>query len=301
MDAVCLLGSRGWDGGAVGAEQNVKNERQGSVDGSAFARFLDQTLGPLAEALGSRKLMVLNSVEVLSWGLDRRHLLDLMDSGKVKVVKTRFLSENFGVRGLDYLRQTAKDVSGEHGRAVRVRWSVGGGTWGGGYVISDPINIKRQDLEDVQRALDLDFERNGDQDAKKGIIMAQEILQSMKSQGVFSLVYIGGQLSHAALQRPKNADSRSEYYEIDEEGAENIEERALPQGARKSGDFIAGYLDKRFGHGKVAYMRVDGVAEDDQSFAIIGVEVIDPELWLTKGDAGERVGMFARHVVQGRG
>lgn len=100
--------------------------------------------------------------------------------------------------------------------------------------------------------------------------MAQPYLASIVDQGELSLVYLGGELSHALTKRPARGDFRVQpqyggTHEATDASAEAIEiaERALAAAP-----------------GEPLYARIDLIRADDGGLVLIELELIEPALYL---------------------
>lgn len=256
-----------------------------------FLRFLDNTLIPLQEALP--RLRVLNDPRVVRWNASKEYLRELQGGG-FRVCRTRFLERAAFTAGgeLEGFESAVRDFadSGSSKKPVVLKPSVGAsGT--GLYLVQDPTSLTEEDLQRMEEMLRL-------LPATVGSVMIQDFQPTVRTVGEYSLAYIGGEFSHATLNRPKAGGVEwrvnSQYSGRSEEAAK----QDLPKGATEVGERLCAWLEKKFGKGNVAYMRLDGVvAENDSGFVIGEVELIEPEIWLTGGDGQERVEMFVECLL----
>ena len=114
--------------------------------------------------------------------------------------------------------------------------------------------------------------------------MVQPFLQSIVTEGEFSLFYFGGEFSHAINKAPKAFDFR-----VQEEHGGLI--TALQPGADllEAGGRAIGLIDR-----ELLYARIDLVRGPDDEFALMELELIEPALYFRMDP--DAAGMFARHL-----
>jgi len=105
--------------------------------------------------------------------------------------------------------------------------------------------------------------------------MVQPFMQRIISEGEYSLFYFGGEFSHAILKTPKHGDFR-----VQEEHGGIITAVKADQTLIRSGERVMRSLP-----GIPLYARVDFVRDDENEFAIMEVELIEPALYF-RMDAG---------------
>ncbi len=108
--------------------------------------------------------------------------------------------------------------------------------------------------------------------------------ETQKKKGDCVLYFVDSELSHADVEESKD-----------------FRRKALPKGAVEVGERLCGWLGKRFGEGKVLYMRLIGsIVEGDGGFVISKMDLIEPEMWLTRADEKERVERFVKCLLEER-
>ncbi|HWT92370.1 MAG TPA: hypothetical protein VN238_05200 [Solirubrobacteraceae bacterium] len=112
--------------------------------------------------------------------------------------------------------------------------------------------------------------RGGDTLTAETELLVQPLLNSIRTEGELSLLYAGGELSHAVRKTPAAGDIRSQ----PEFGSQVVPEPA-PDEARK----VARTVLDAVGH-ELAYARVDLVRAADGTLRLIELEVIEPQLYL---------------------
>ncbi len=115
----------------------------------------------------------------------------------------------------------------------------------------------------------------------------QPFVESVLSEGEWSLMFFGGRYSHATLKRPRAGDYRvqAEFggaWERADPGPERIAAAAAVLSARP------------FPDSDTLYARVDGVS-DGGRFALMEIELVEPSLFLAADDAA--AGRFAAAIA----
>jgi glutathione synthase/RimK-type ligase-like ATP-grasp enzyme len=119
---------------------------------------------------------------------------------------------------------------------------------------------------------------------ERGGVMVQPFVEEIRTGGEWSLVFFGGEYSHAVVKRPAEGDFRSQ----SEYGAtKTVTEppARLVDDARRALEAAGG---------EVLYARVDGV--DAGGLVLMELELIDPELYFLKVPAA--AGRFAAALLE---
>jgi glutathione synthase/RimK-type ligase-like ATP-grasp enzyme len=208
------------------------------------------------EQLDRAGVATVNHSRTLRWNSDKRYLLDFVDAG-IPVVPT-CLADAASV--LAAARQW-------DGREVVIKPTVSGTAWLAirGWAGSAALAEQAAGLP-----VDLEY-------------LVQPFLPEIERAGEWSLVYLGGQFSHAVIKRPAAGDYRVQ----GEFGgtAECVEPEPSVQASAARVLQAAAQL----GHGDHAYARVDGVVVEGQ-FLLMELELIEPYLHLARQDgAAERL------------
>jgi len=202
-----------------------------------------------------------NPADLIAWNSEKRYLRELAEAG-VPTVPTWWV---------------------EHGAGVDLEAELA--TRGWEEAVIKPVvdlgakNLHRVRVDEAQQALATVLER---QEA-----MVQPFLPSLESEGELSLIYIQGELSHTVRKRPAEGDFRvqsiwggtvapakAELQQVE------VAERALTQ------------LDE-----PPLYARVDLVTDLDGNPALIELELIEPNLYLSTDP--EAVDRLSTAVVEG--
>ena len=249
-----------------------------------FLRFLDQTLIPLQEVLP--RLRVVNDPRAVRWNAAKEYLHELQDA-RFRVCRTEFL-QRAGC-GLEGFKRAVEEFVASGARTPVVLKPSVGASGDSVHLVRDPTAFTKEDLERMEAMLGLP--------GTVGSIMIQEFQATVRTVGEYSLVYVGGVFSHAAVKRPKAGGAEWRANGQYGGGVVEIGKEELPKGATEVGERLCEWLRKKFGEGSVGYMKLDGVlAEDDGGFVIGEVELIEPEIWLAKDQ--QRVERFVKCLLE---
>lgn len=206
----------------------------------AFLAWLDRL-----DELGVRTI---NDSAVLRWNSDKRYLLELAQRG-VAIIPTR-------LTGATHLHDVLASMPDQQ---VVIKPSVSGGAW---HTVSGRVGDADFAAAVASLPPTLDY-------------LVQPFVPEIVSDGEWSLLFFGGEFSHAVIKRAASGDYRvqSEYggrVEAIEPSASTLAaaERALTAVAA-------------MGYGKLAYARVDGVISGGQ-FLVMELELIEPFLFLSE-------------------
>ncbi|MFC4763921.1 ATP-grasp domain-containing protein [Dyella koreensis] len=218
---------------------------------AAFTRWLDRLPIP-----------TINDKPLVRWNSDKRYLLDLAAQG-IDIIPTQIVPA----------KDLPQALSARHGEEVVVKPTVSGTAW---HTARGTVGEASFQQAIAQLPLAFDY-------------LVQPFLHEVVNDGEWSLLFFGGEFSHAVIKRPAAGDYR---VQSDFGGtAELIEpDAALIASAQRALAATAA-----LGHAKVAYARVDGVVVGGK-FLLMELEMIEPFLHLeVRPDAAER---FAAHVKQ---
>jgi glutathione synthase/RimK-type ligase-like ATP-grasp enzyme len=212
-------------------------------------------------ALETARVPVFNSPALIRWNANKTYLRDL-ESGGTAIVPT--LWPESGV-ALDLRRQLQQ--LGWEKAVIKPRISA------------TAYRTQLVTAEDAESTQEL-FE-----ELRAGAgVMVQEFMDSIVREGEWSLIFFGGEFSHAVLKTPNRGDFR---VQNDFGGTSRIADP--PQRVLESASRIVASVDPSI------YARVDGVVENDQ-FLLMELELIEPALFLeSHADAPSR---FAGAIIQ---
>lgn len=243
-----------------------------TVDWSAFDAVLIRTIwdyfkqhaGYLAwlDRLDALGIPTINDSTLLRWNSDKRYLLELARHG-VAIIPTRLAS----AKELPDLLATMP------GQQVVIKPTISGGAWhtlrG---TVGDPAFMQAV----TQLPAPFDY-------------LVQPFVAEIVSDGEWSLLYFGGQFSHAVIKRPVAGD-----YRVQSEYGGSVEPMQ-PSATTLAAAERALAAIAAIGHEDQAYVRVDGVVRAGQ-FLIMELEMIEPFLFL--GEQPQAAKHFARQLSE---
>jgi glutathione synthase/RimK-type ligase-like ATP-grasp enzyme len=198
----------------------------------------------LAEA--SRQMTLLNPLETALWSLDKRYLFELERSG-VSVIPMHCITQP----SVEGLRRFATEAGWED-VVVKSVLSAGG---------RQVSRVNEWDDWIIAEALD-----------KVGIelpILVQPYLSGIE-EGEYSLVYIGGELSHAVTKRPAHGE-----FLVQEHYGGSVEVATVPSEVAQAADLAIAALTVPW-----VYARVDALVDERLGPRIVEIEMIEPDLFL---------------------
>ena len=213
------------------------------------------------DALASVGVPTLNPSRLLQWNLSKHYLQSLATLG-VGIVPTLWVtSEPGGARSL--------------GRTVAEQG------WGGAVVVKPTVSASAYGTWVAQRS-----DPAGDElryraalEASAHGLMLQPFLPEVRTQGEWSLVFIGGQFSHAVLKRPAEGDFRVQREYGGSAVAAEPDVQIVDAAARA---VAAAAACAQLGATDVLYARVDGVVHDGR-FLLMELEAVEPVLFFGLG------------------
>jgi glutathione synthase/RimK-type ligase-like ATP-grasp enzyme len=222
---------------------------------AAFLSWIDRV-----ETLG---IPTWNPPALLRWNSDKAYLRDLTSAG-VNVVPTRWV----GQTGTASLAQLVADagwsdvvVKPTISASAYETWRLGG------------RGVTSEDESRFQRL------------AARASVMVQPFVPELQRDGEWSLFFLGGEYSHAALKRPRAGDFR-----VQPEHGGTVESRAAPRHVISAASAVTAHIP-----GPWLYARVDGCEVDGQ-FLLMELELLEP--WLGLGAAPGAAERFAEAIGQ---
>ena len=183
---------------------------------------------------------LVNPAGVLRWNAHKTYLRDLGERG-VPVVDTLWVH------------------SGEH---AEVPWPRA--------IVKPAVSGAAIGLERVEQGAEV--RANGKD------LMVQPFLESITTEGELSLLYAGGELSHAVRKVPKRGDIR-----VQPEFGSDVRFEDPTDEALDAAEFVLSEVED-----ELAYARVDLVRAADGTLRLIELEVIEPSLYLGWDDGAPR-------------
>jgi glutathione synthase/RimK-type ligase-like ATP-grasp enzyme len=197
-----------------------------------------------------------NSPAILRWNASKTYLRDLQQQG-VDIVPTFWVERGSATRLADVLTEN--------------RWPAA--------VVKPAISASayetwRVDRDRIRAHDDTRFARL----RASGTIMVQPFIPELARDGEWSLMFIGGEYSHAVLKRPRAGDFRVQHEHGGSAESRNPSGHALATAQR-----ILAHAP-----GEWLYARVDGV-EIGGKFVLVELEMLEPSMFLAaKADAPDR-------------
>lgn len=247
-----------WDDSAVAWDSFdaliVRSTWNYHTEPDAFREWIDRV-----DSLG---VPTWNSPAVLRWNASKAYLRELDQQG-VDIVPTQWIERGTSNRLADVLAER--------------RWSSA--------VVKPAISASayetwRVDRDRVGPADEANFARL----RESGTVMVQPFVTELARDGEWSLMFIGGEYSHAVLKRPRKGDFR-----VQHEHGGSAEPRTPPEHALATARTIVTRAP-----GAWLYARVDGVVIDG-TFVLVELEMLEPSLFL--GSARGAPARFADAIV----
>ncbi len=207
---------------------------------------VDGFLGVLGDIERSRAKLV-NSLELVRWNLEKTYLRELESRGAA-IVPSLWYSR-FDEFSLD-------DALVEHGCDSLVAKPVVGAN------AADTFVVERSTDAIVVDALASAFEDRA--------FFVQPFIESVQSEGEYSVFFLGGRYSHAILKIPESGDFRTQ----EEHGAEILAIEP-PEGLERTARDIVAMVKP-----EPMYVRADFVRGSDGRFLLMELELIEPSLYL---------------------
>ncbi len=191
---------------------------------------------------------MLNPADIVSWNADKRYLRDLAEAG-VRIIPTVFAD-----RLSDEIITQAR---ADFGQAVVLKPVVSAGA-------KNTLVFRDAHLSDAPR--------EGKSAPPEGAAMIQPFMPAIQSEGEWSLLFFGGDFSHAVLKTPKSGDFRSQPdYDA------HLRTLPPPAEALQLANDALDYV----GRDRLLYARADMVRDAAGRFCLMELELIEPDLYLT--------------------
>ena len=206
---------------------------------------LDEFLAWL-DRLEGLDVKVFNAPSLVRWNAEKGYLRDLADRG-IAIVPTRWVERGEKTSLADVIRETG--------------WSE--------VVVKPAVSASAHQTWRMSANEAHDREEELASMVESGRVLVQPFLEEIETEGEWSLLFYGGEYSHAVLKRPREDDFRVQQThggtsEVMDPSAAVIEEahRVLEAAGQAS-----------------LYARVDGCVVDGR-FVLMELELIEPDLFL---------------------
>lgn len=214
---------------------------------------------------------VLNPLPALRWNCDKRYLLELQADG-IEIVPTVFLPPDAAGPS----RETSRSLGGILSKAG---WADA--------VVKPAISAAAHETWRTSMATaERDEPRfRALRSAGNGGVLVQPFMEEVVREGEWSLVFLDGAFSHAAIKRPLGGDFR-----VQQEHGGSYAPASAPPGlvADAARAVAASAVRARVEPANLAYARVDGVARSDGSqmrLVLMELECVEPSLFFLQEPA----------------
>lgn len=194
--------------------------------------------------------LLANPFEIVQWNADKIYLNDLAKKG-AKIVPTIWINGNIDASKIQqWFDQLESDEI-----VIKPRVSA---------TAQDTFWLKRgqEDIESLSKI----FENRP--------CMVQPFMKAIVDEGEYSLFYFNGEYSHAILKTPKTADFR-----VQEEHGGIIQAINPTANLLAAGEEILKCISRT-----LLYARVDFVRTENNEFALMELELIEPSLYLRNSE-----------------
>lgn len=205
----------------------------------------DQFMAAL-ETIEASKACLENSLSMIRWNLDKRYLQDLEDEN-IPIVPTKWLS-GFSGQNTDALFGSLDTEK------IVIKPVIGAGSDDTFWITPKSSASTLRQIEEVFTARPA---------------MLQPFMENITSEGEFSLFYFDGDYSHTVLKTPESGDFR-----VQEEHGGRLKLVEAESHLKQTGDKIMKALPEI-----PLYARVDIVRTQDNNFALMELELIEPSLY----------------------
>lgn len=211
------------------------------------------------ETIEMSSAILVNGLDLVLWNLEKTYLRELEIRGAAIVPSLFF--ERFDA-------QRVSACFGKHGTGTIVVKPVVGANADNIFVLTSPLS------EDVIGRLERVFAARP--------FFVQPFIESVRTEGEYSLFFFGDEYSHAILKKPKPGDFRTQ----EEHGADILSVEA-PAALVNTARHVLGVVNPQ-----PVYVRADFVRDARDRFLLMELELIEPALYF-RTDPGS-AGRFAR-------
>ncbi len=197
-----------------------------------------------------------NNLELMKWNMNKKYLYDLEKKG-IRIVDTIW-EKNFSVKSvLEYFKKL--DTS-----EIIIKPNISANA-------DNTFRLRLNSINEIINKLEKIFANRE--------FMVQPFLQNIITEGEYSLFYFNGKHSHSVLKKPKVNDFR-----VQEEHGGMIKSILPTQQQMTMAQNIINKLSSI-----PLYARIDLVRNNENEFALIELELIEPSLYFNRDkDSAER-------------
>jgi glutathione synthase/RimK-type ligase-like ATP-grasp enzyme len=191
----------------------------------------------------------INSIELVTWNLDKHYLNDLHTQG-IRIPPTQFIQKG--------KQSTLQKLVAE------TRWTE--------LILKPAISGAARHTYRINPASAWDHEAIFHSLIANEAMLLQEFQPSVLTKGEVTFVLFGGRYSHALVKKPKRGDFR-----VQDDFGGTLHEYSPSQEEIKFAEHVLTVCPSI-----PVYARVDCIWNDQDELCVSEVELIEPELWLRK-------------------
>lgn len=196
--------------------------------------------------LKSKKVRLLNPIEVVKWNADKHYLQDIANSG-LKVTPSLFINRGQQIKLQDYFGELKTEN-------LIIKPCVSGGS-------KNTFKVSMDNVKDVEEKVNVLLQQED--------FIIQPFLAEIEQTGEWSFLFFGGKYSHALLKKAKAGDFRVQHSLGGSIHPQKPSQEAINSCQQYVDQFAKDCL----------YARVDGVMINAE-FYLMELELIEPFLFL---------------------
>ena len=205
------------------------------------------------ERLDASRIPVWNSIDLIGWNAHKRYLVDLAERG-VSVTPTRIVPRGHG--------ESVEDAVRSEG------WNR--------FVLKPAVSASGYETHALSLPLTGEAVSIVERVTAQSDVLLQPFIDEIPRDGEYSLMFIDGAFSHAAIKRAAEGEFRVQR----EHGGSAVHVEASPSLIAAASHSLAALPERPL------YARVDGVMRDD-TFMLVELELIEPNLFFELSPGSE--------------
>lgn len=215
-----------------------------------YPQHADEFLRVL-ETINDSSARLVNQLSLVYWSLSKTYLRDLEDKGAAIVPSIWF--DDIDVSGISQWFEALDSDT------LVIKPDVGGNA-------TDTFVLRNPLPEELTDRLAQTFQKRP--------FLVQPFITKIQTEGEFSLFFFNGEYSHAIQKIPKPGDFR-----VQEEHGSDIRSVKPTQDLIDTAQQVLALVDPQ-----PVYVRADFVRDDDDTFLLMELELIEPSLYLRTDD-----------------
>lgn len=189
-----------------------------------------------------------NPIDVVKWNTDKHYLLDL-EKKSINIIPTSIIEPNEDTNLVDILNKN-------NWIEAVIKPTIGASAYG-------VRKFNHDTAAEINNTID-----------RTSTWIVQKFCPQINSKGEYSIIFFGGEYSHAALKNPKEGDFRTQPSYGGNEHVSHPDQKIINQ-AKHILEVV---------NSKLLYARVDGLILEDGNFYLMELELAEPYLFLDCGD-----------------